>query len=429
MIKLPDFPVIERAFHTNRKTIEKGCFRSLYVSSVQLLLSYLLLSCALALSACSHGNQDYLKSGAADYRHYPEGGGLFVTAAFGPDKKLWRIVPEKKHVYVDYSTDLGKTFSVPVLVNKESQIIKVSGENRPGIVVDRFGRIYVVYAAEGAQPVTLYLSVSSDNGQSFSTPSPLSDKASEANSFQGRLVLNSSGQPYVFWHDERNRTDWRKPGNTLYYTAINAQNGLNFVAQKLSDDLCECCHIAAAFDKDGRAVLIARFIYPGGIRDHGLIRTSSDGKEPFVTRVTFDQWSIEACPEQGPAISISDDGRYHITWFTQGSVRQGLFYAYSSDQGQHFSNPLSFGNPMKLPSHPDIMAQGKHIILTWTEYNGVKTELMVMQSLDGSQSWSQPRSIAEATAETDYPILLSNDEGIYVSWNSKAEGYRLISLN
>ena len=176
-------------------------------------------------------------------------------------------------------------------------------------------------------------------------------------------------------------------------------------------------------------MLIARFIYPGGIRDHGLIRTSSDGKEPFVTRVTFDQWSIEACPEQGPAISISDDGRYHITWFTQGSVRQGLFYAYSSDQGQHFSNPLPFGNQEKLPSHPDIMAQGKHIILTWTEYNGVKTELMVMQSHDGRQSWSQPKSIAEATAETDYPILLSNDEGIYVSWNSKAEGYRLISLN
>jgi len=40
-------------------------------------------------------------------------------------------------------------------------------------------------------------------------------------------------------------------------------------------------HIAAAFDKDGQAVLFARFIYPGGIRDHGLIRTSADGKEPF----------------------------------------------------------------------------------------------------------------------------------------------------
>lgn len=429
MIDLSDFPIIKTTVNINSKTIHKGLFRYLSLNSGQLLLSCLLLICALALSACSHGNQNYLKSGAADYNQYHEGGGLFVTAAFGPDKRLWRIVPEKKHVYVDYSTDLGKTFSAPVLINKESQPIKVSGENRPGIAVDRSGRIYIVYAAEGAQPVTLYFSVSTDNGQSFSTPSPLSDKASEANSFQGRLVLNPSGQPYVFWHDERDRTDWRLPGNTIYYTSINSQGGLDSVAQKLSDNLCECCHIAAAFDKDDQAVLLARFIYPGGIRDHGLIKIQANSKEPLSWRVTFDQWDIEACPEHGPAISISDEGQYHITWFTQGSVRQGLFYAYSSDQGQHFSSPLPFGNPEKLPSHPDILSQGKHIALTWIEFDGVKTQLMVMQSNDGGQTWSQPKSIAEATAETDFPFLLSNNQSIFVSWNSKAEGYRLIPLN
>lgn len=428
MIVLADFQILERAFRSNRKTIEKGS-KPFFLNSGQLLLSYLLLISAVALSACSHGNQDYLKTGAADYSHYPEGGGLFVTAAFGPDGRLWRIVPEKKYVYVDYSTDRGKTFSAPVVVNKESQPIKVSGENRPAIAVDRSGRITIVYAAEGTQPVTLYFSVSTDNGQSFSIPSPLSDKASEANSFQGRLVLNPSGQPYVFWHDERNRTDWRQPGNTIYYTTINGQSGLNFAAQKLSDNLCECCHIAAAFDKDDQAVLFARFIYSGGIRDHGLIRTSAKGNEPFSSRVTFDNWSIEACPEHGPAISISEDGRYHIAWFTQGSVRQGLFYAFSSDRGGHFSNPLSFGNPEKLPSHPDIMAQGKHIILGWTEFDGVKTQLMVMQSNDGGQTWSQPKSIAEATTETDYPLLLSDGKEVFVSWNSKTKGYQLIPLN
>ena len=429
MIDLPDFPIMKRAVSINSETTEKGLFRHIRLNGGQLLLSFLLLISAVVLSACSHGNQDYLKSGAADYSHYPEGGGLFVTAAFGPDGRLWRIVPEKKHVNVDYSTDLGKTFSAPVLVNKESQPIKMSGENRPGIAVDRSGRIYVIYAAEGAQPVTVYFSVSTDNGQSFSTPSPLSDKATEANSFQGRLVLNQSGQPYVFWHDERDRSDWRQPGNTIYYTTINGQKRLNFAARKLSDNLCECCHIAVAFDKDEQAVLFARFIYPGGIRDHGLIRTATDGKEAFSSRVTYDQWSIEACPEHGPAISISNDGRYHIAWFTQGSVRQGLFYANSTDKGEHFSKPMPFGAVEKLPSHPDVMAQGKYIFLTWTEFDGVKTRLLVMQSNDGGQTWQPPKVVAEATAETDYPFLLSYNQGIFVSWNSKKEGYRLVALD
>lgn len=417
-----------KAVYNLRKSNKQIVFRHFY-SRIRLLLTWLLLASIPLLSACSPGNQNYLKAGTADYSHYPEGGGLFVSAAFGPDGRLWRIVPEKQHVYVDYSTDLGKTFSPPILVNKESQRIKASGENRPGIAVDRSGRIYVIYAAEGAQPVALYFSVSTDNGVNFSAPSPLSDKAVEANTFQGRLALSPSGTAYAFWHDERDRTDWRQPGNAIYYTSIDAHSDHNPAARKLADTLCECCRIAAAFGADEQPVLLARFIYPGGIRDHGLITMHKDGKTPLTRRVTFDQWTIEACPEHGPAIAISEDSRYHIAWFTQGSVRQGLFYAYSSDQGEHFSKPLPFGNPERLSSHPDIIAQGKHIILTWTEFDGVKTQLKVMQSHDGGESWSGATLIAEATAETDFPFLLSNNQGIFVSWNSKTEGYRLIPVN
>ena len=393
------------------------------------LLSFLLLIGTMAFSAASYAHHDDAKAGTTDSKRRPQGGNLYVTAAFGPDNRLWRVVPDKWHVYVDYSTDLGKTFSAPVRINKEPQRIKVSGENRPGIVVDRSGRISVIYSAEGVQPVAVYFSISTDNGRSFSTPKPLSEQASEANSFQGRLVLNSSGLAYVFWLDERDRTDWRQLGNAVYYTTIDGQNSPNFINRKFSDTLCECCRIATAFDTDGQPVLFARFIYPGGIHDHGLSRTQTDGKETLSWRVTFDEWKIKGCPEHGPAISISDDGRYHIAWFTQGSARQGLFYAYSSDRGQNFSAPLSFGTPKKLPSHPDILAQGKHVALTWTEYDGTKTQLLVMQSTDGGQTWSPAKSIAESASGTDLPFLLSNAQGVFVSWNSKHEGYRLIPLD
>ena len=163
----------------------------------------------MAFSTASYGHHDDSKADTTDSKRRPQGGSLYVTAAFGPDNRLWRVVPDKWHVYVDYSTDLGKTFSAPVRINKEPQRIKASGENRPGIVVDRNGKISVIYSAEGVQPVAVYFSTSTDNGHSFSTPKPLSDQASEANSFQGRLVLNSSGLAYVFWLDERDRTDWR----------------------------------------------------------------------------------------------------------------------------------------------------------------------------------------------------------------------------
>jgi hypothetical protein len=389
----------------------------------------LFLVSALALTACSQAYHVSHQSGTSDYHHYPGGGGLFVSAAFGPDGRLWRIVPEKHHVYVDYSADLGKSFSSPVVVNKESQSIKVSGENRPGIVVDGSGRITVIYAAESNQPVVLYYSISSDNGRSFSTPSPLSDKASEANNFQGRLVLNSFGQAFAFWHDERDRTDWQQLGNSIYYTNIHDRNDLHAAARKLSDTVCDCCRLGAAFDGNGQLVVLARFIYPGGIRDHGLLRSLKDGAEPVSRRITFDEWAIEACPEHGPAITISDENRYHIAWFTQGTVRKGLFYAYSLDQGERFSDPFPIGNMERLPNHPDVMAQGKHVVLAWTEFDGLKTHLVVLQSNDGGENWSKPQTIAEVAAEADFPFLLSKNRDIFVSWNSKTEGYRLIPLH
>jgi hypothetical protein len=69
------------------------------------------------------------------------------------------------------------------------------------------------------------------------------------------------------------------------------------------------------------------------------------------------------------------------------------------------------------------------VILTWTEFDGGQTQLFVMHSNDGGESWLPPKAIAKFTADADFPFLLSNDQGVFVSWNSRTEGYQLIPLN
>lgn len=359
---------------------------------------------------------------------YPETTSIHIAAAFGPDGTLWRVAAGRRHVYVDRSTDSGRTFSTPVAVNREPQRIKVDSENRPDIAVDRRGRIYVSFTAEGPRPTTLYASVSADGGSHFSAPLPASDKASEANSFQGRLRLAPNGHAYLFWHDERHRASDQEAGNALYFAALDGDTGAALPARKVADTQCECCRLAIDFDAEGRPVALARFIYPGDIRDHGLIQASADGERWLSRRVTFDDWELAGCPEHGPALAIDRNGHYHIAWFTLGPHRQGLFYAKSPDRAEHFGDPMPLGSPARQAGHPDIAVLGTRVFLAWREFAGGHTQILLMRSMDGGSTWTKPEVIAQTAAKADNPFLLSDGREVFLSWNSLDEGYRLIPI-
>lgn len=96
----------------------------MFVLSRSLFLRYVLLFCSVTVSTLGYSEHITFKKGMADYTHYPDGGGMRVTTTFGPEGRLWRIVPEKKFIYVDYSTDLGKTFSAPVRINDNHIVSK-----------------------------------------------------------------------------------------------------------------------------------------------------------------------------------------------------------------------------------------------------------------------------------------------------------------
>lgn len=353
---------------------------------------------------------------------------LTVSAAFGPDRRLWRVVPTTEHVYVDFSGDYGKTFSPPVAVNRERMPIRTQSEYRPQIAVTLSGRIYVAYPAFGPQPWTTYLGVSEDQGRHFGTSQPLSDRAQTANSFQALLAIDPEGKLHAFWHDEREGIDEAR-GNDIFHTALDAQGKIVQSNRKILNDVCSCCRLAVDFDTDGKPVLMTRFIFPGNIRDHGLARPADGLAEWPTTRATDDGWKIEACPVHGPAFSIDRDGRYHIAWFTQGTQRQGLFYAFSDDRGQSFSEPMALGQPDRLPGHPDVLAVGNRVVLAWNEFDGRMNRAMVKQSRDGGQTWSEAVAAADSSSEVDFPFLLTDGLAVFLSWNGQDMGYRLIRID
>ena len=51
-----------------------------------------------------------------------------------------------------------------------------------------------------------------------------------------------------------------------------------------------------------------------------------------------------------------------------------------------------------------------------------------MSSHDNGRTWSSPRVAAETLDASDHPLLLTNGERVFLSWQAQREGYRFVPL-
>lgn len=356
--------------------------------------------------------------------------GPAVSTAFGPDGRLWRLVPTQSFVEVDFSTDLGNSFSKAVRVNPRKQKIRASSEDRPGIAVAPSGRIFVLYFAEAKKPWTTYLSYS-DDGKNFVAPVKTSSYADRAKHYQDQLFIDTAGDLQVFWIDERNIESRNGMGGALYSGGLRSGSWGDLPNRQVFEPMCECCRLALDTNPDGDTILLGRMVFEDRVRDLGLLRIGADPAANPINpvRVTDDDWEINACPEHGPALSIDAGGRYHVAWFTLGIERRGLFYAYSDDNGPITSVPVQLGNQNALPGHADVLADQDRVALVWKEFDGQQTSVVGMISPDRGQSWSAAMRLASSESAADYPFLLNEGGNFYVSWFAEDIGYRLIRLD
>lgn len=356
-----------------------------------------------------------------------------VTPTFAPDGALWLAWAAAGKVSVARSLDLGRTFTAPVAVNREPLDLDWGPDARPKIAVDRDDRVFVAFAIfkDKAFNGEVLFARSSDAGRSFAAPVPITASA-ESQRFE-TIELDADGSLFAAWLDKRNRVPAKAKneayiGAALAFTWANDHGGTISETRIAQDNTCECCRLGIAFAGLGRPVVVFRNVFDRTVRDHAVITFSDPWTPGPVHRISVDDWKTDACPHHGPSLAISSDGAYHVTWFTSGSVRQGLFYARSTDGGRTFSEPMPIGRFDRNPSHPYLIAAQNALWLVWKEFDGEKTTIPAMVSHDNGGSWSPPSIVAETSDASDHPLLVTNSRQVFLSWQAQREGYRLIPL-
>jgi hypothetical protein len=297
---------------------------------------------------------------------------------------------------------------------------------------------------------------SSDEGRSFGPAAPVPGTAATGNRGWESMAVRPDGELVALWLDHRDvpaRPSGSAPmsgghehGGTSQHPSpdsmARAQLSQVFFAnlndaksvRAIAPGVCYCCKTSVATGGDGSIVASWRHVYPGNIRDIALTK-STDGGRTFAApvRVSEDNWALDVCPENGPAVGIDPANAIHVVWPTlvQGEAgtepAMALFYARSSD-GQRFTKRQQISTE-GVPRHAQIaIGPAGGITVAWDEQVNGARRIVVADAIPSDNSGVKfiRRPIGDASG--NYPMVAVVPGAALVAWTAGPAGDTVIRV-
>lgn len=364
---------------------------------------------------------------------------LAISVTMDGQGQLWRASVKQGHVWVDKSTDLGKTFTPAVKVNPHPMKVSADGEARPKVAVANDGMVYVTWteSLKTAYAGYIWFARSSNQGKQFDAPFIVHQDRAEITHRFDALHVAPNGNITVTWVDKRDllaaKTAGKPYDGAAIYYAVSIDKGVSFQPeQKLADNSCECCRIATAHKPDGTVVAMWRHVFEGSERDHMLAEIPKLKQKVEVHRATFGHWKIDGCPHHGAALASGGDGAdwwgYHMAYFDGNDKAPGLYYSRMDGEAWVSSPAKKFGDNAKQAGHPAILSIGKQVWVVWREIKDGQYSIWGMQSDDEGKTWQAAKQWLSSPQKLDYPTLLVSQQRPYLVCNGQQYGLTLLPM-
>jgi len=365
-----------------------------------------------------------------------------VSSVVDKTGRIWSAWVVGKHLYLNYSDDLALNYSMPMLVNTQPESVSTRGENRPKIANDNAGNIYLSWVTPLSKRFTANVRFSYYDVKTnvFSSPVTVNDDNLLTGHSFNEMVVTPAGDVYIAWLDGREKVAAAKQGKRLRHSEIYLahanfnQKNTFFDNNYLAKGTCVCCRLAMDLDEKNLPMVMWRHVFGDNYRDHGLLTMKNKTQANPMKRVSFENWQVNGCPHQGPAIvrevSGAQKNRIHMSWFNNAPDASGLFYGYTDDNGSTMSTTNHFANKAMNPEHPSLALNDsatKRLQMVWREFDGQVFSIKGMHSTNGD-SWSAPTTLASAKSGVDYPYILRHPTGNYLQWHIQGQPLALIKL-
>ena len=150
------------------------------------------------------------------------------------------------------------------------------------------------------------------------------------------------------------------------------------------------------------------------MRDMGFTM-SRDGGKTFtpLMRVNQDGWSIQGCPDDGPAMAVDAKGTVHLVWPTVKDEQGVILYATS----QNGARVLDARSPADARRPEAVASADRHrpapAACSWP---GTRCATACAARRSRRSADRQSPEILGAT--TSYPVMAATDAGLVAVWTS-----------
>jgi hypothetical protein len=140
------------------------------------------------------------------------------------------------------------------------------------------------------------------------------------------------------------------------------------------------------------------------------------GKWTEATVVHDDNWEIDSCPINGPALSARGPN-VAAAWFTAKDDKGRAFAAFSKDGGRTWGTPIQLEDQVSR-GYVDIeMLEDGSAVATWVEFADGRSQFR-MRRVDASGVRSAAVTVANnTTGVTGYPRVARSGNELVLAWN------------
>ena len=376
----------------------------------------------LVLLGCARGDVDAAAFGPIDSLASPAAPGSGEpNLALGPDGRVYlswlEPVGDSAHA-LRFSTLDGDSWSTARTIVERPDFF-VNWADFPSVVPLSERRLAAHWLQRSGSEKYAYgvrIVQSSDGGATWSAPIvPHRDGTATEHGFVSLFPFRDSLG--AIWLDGRNfaRAAKGESANMMLVMTAIAPSGTVGAERVLDERVCDCCPTSLAVASSG-PVVVYRDRLEGEIRDISLSRWSSTGWTRGAI-VHADNWKIDACPVNGPAIdAVGDD--VAVAWFTGARDTARVYLARSADGGSSFGEPIRIddGNPVgrvdvELDDHGGA-------IVSWMEFAAEQQADVRVRRVGTDDVPSASRIVARTSGAraSGFPRMTARGNDLVFAW-------------